>query len=187
LDDTPLVVVQVFGVRSRNLERVDCGDFIVAVIIEVVLTVMILISWFLDEALGSGSSALFLACNRWGGSDSIGKIEEVVGSIVCSMIRLWWRCREWIGCQFDEFIDRGALDVIAADLGGVLGGLDVLFGGGQVVEIVENWGLLLGSKCRWILGDLDGGVSRGLVCDRNSVSGSVRNGIGVSSREVGMG
>jgi hypothetical protein len=29
--------------------------------------------------------------------------------------------------------------VIAADLGGILHGLDVLFGGGQVVEVVENW------------------------------------------------
>ena len=67
-----------------------------------------------------------------------------------------------MGCQFDGFIDKGALDVIAADLGGILGGLDVLFGGGQVGEIVENWGLLLRGKCRWILGDLDDGASGGL-------------------------
>jgi hypothetical protein len=102
-------------------------------------------------------------------------MEEVVDSIACSMIRLWWRCGGRIGCQFDGFIDRLALDVIAADLGGVLGGLDVLFGDCQVVEIVENWGFLLRSKCRWILGDLDDGVSRGLVWDRKSVSGSVRD------------
>jgi hypothetical protein len=50
------------------------------------------------------------------------------------MIRLW-HCVGWIGCQFDGFIDRVTLDVIAA----YLGGLDVLFGGGQVVEVVENW------------------------------------------------
>jgi hypothetical protein len=50
-DDTPLVVVEVSSVRSRNLERVGCGDFIVAVIIVVVLTVMILNSWFLDKSL----------------------------------------------------------------------------------------------------------------------------------------
>jgi len=29
LDDTPLVVVEVFGVRRRNLERVAFRDFIV--------------------------------------------------------------------------------------------------------------------------------------------------------------
>jgi hypothetical protein len=51
LDDTPLIVVEVFGVRSRNLESVGCGNFIVAVIIEVVLTVMFLNSWFLVKSL----------------------------------------------------------------------------------------------------------------------------------------
>ena len=92
-----------------------------------------------------------------------------------------------MGCQFDGFIDRVALDVIAADLGGILGGLDVLFGGGQVIEIVVKWGLLLRSQCRWILGDLDDSPFRGLVWQRKSVSGSVRNGVGVSSRGFGMG
>jgi hypothetical protein len=114
-------------------------------------------------------------------------MEEVVDTIACLMIHLW-RCGGWIGCQFNGFFDRVTLDMIAADLGGILGGLDVLFGGGQVVEVVENWGLLLRSKCQWILGDLDDGVSRGLVCwDRKSVSGCVRNGIGVSSKKFGMG
>ena len=47
LDGTPLVVVEVFGIRSRNLERVGCGGFIVAVIIEVVLIIMFLNFWFL--------------------------------------------------------------------------------------------------------------------------------------------
>ena len=92
-----------------------------------------------------------------------------------------------MGCQFDGFIDRVALDVIAADLGGILGGLDVLFGGSQVIEIIENWGLLLRSKCRWILGDWDDNALGGLVWHRKSVSGSDRNGVGVSSRGFGMG
>ena len=48
LDDTPLVVVEVFGVWSRNLERVGCGDFIVAFVTVVVLLVMFLNSWFHD-------------------------------------------------------------------------------------------------------------------------------------------
>ncbi len=59
-DDTPLVVVEDFGVCRQNLERVGCGNFIVAVIIVVVLTVMYLYSWFLDKSLGKDSSALFL-------------------------------------------------------------------------------------------------------------------------------
>ena len=115
-------------------------------------------------------------------------MEEVVGSIACLMIRLcWWHCRGWIVCQFDGFVDRVALDMIAADLGGILGGLDVLFGDGQVNEIVEKWGLLLRSKCRWILGDLDDIALGGLVWHRKNVSGSVRHGVGVSSRGFGMG
>jgi hypothetical protein len=46
---------------------------------------------------------------------------------------------------------------------------------------------LLRSKCQWILGDLDESAFRGLVWHRKSVSGSVRNGVGVSSRGFGMG
>ena len=77
--------------------------------------------------------------------------------------------------------------MIAADLGGILGGLDMLFGGVQVDEVFENWGLLLRSRCQWILGVLDDGVSRGLVWDTKCLSGSVRNGIGVNSKGFGMG
>ena len=33
--DTPLIVVEVFGVLRRNLERVACGDFIVVPVVDV--------------------------------------------------------------------------------------------------------------------------------------------------------